>query len=665
MRAFRSLSLSLLTALIPASVALAQSAKAPLEVFPADTVPVTTSALAATDVITLNLKAIGGQPSGQTNKCSSDVGPIGVQSPSLSGFSFAVPPDICTGLYHLTASATDASGKQSKEVNITSPESICVKEKPPSVTGISPKALFEGDQQTLVFLGPSSLKAPKTSPPSDSDPDYGVRFANRALPSCGKVAKGQSCFQLEVDDQKKPTSQDGEIRFSLMGDNFLNEFGGKQSVSLVRDGVESTPQEFLVVNASKTTPRNYALGVTAVLVVLIFLLLSGAHKTMRSTSGAGSFLLTALFVDEETQTYSLSKSQFYAWTLAGILGYVFLAVSKSVIQGSAVFPEIPSGLPAVLLFSAGTSVVATGITSAKGSKGAGELTPTPADFITTGGVVAPERLQFVVWTVVGIFTFLTIVFKSDPLTLSDLPKIPDGFLELMGISSAAYLGGKLARKPGPVVNILSVANVTPTGGNLPNQFVPPEGNPVRPLPVLTVNLKGENLDPNAKIKVDGQPLRGDQFWITDGTPDPQTQYCKELNVSLDDAGKYIEGSHTLTIMNSDAQAADATFPIDPMVIDSATVPNGPPAPPPAAPAGAARPPDVVVTGKNFAAGTTFEWQDPTGARVDPAAAGFTPVLTVQSTTQLSVTRPVVVTVGSRYKLVLISPVLLRVTSKEV
>jgi hypothetical protein len=644
------LSFGLLIMLISVSAALAQSAKTPLEVFPADTVPVTTSALNITDAITVSLKTIGGQPPGHPNNCSSEVAPIGVQSPSPEGFSFAIPSNVCTGLYELTASATDANGKPIKGLNITSPQSICVREKPPTVTGIFPKTLFKGDQQTLVFLGPSSLKSPNTSPPSDDDPDYGIRFANHALPSCGKVAKGQSCFQLEVDEQKKPTSQEGQIRFSLIGDNFLDEFAGKQSVSLVRDGVESTAQELFVVNASRTTPRNYALGVTAVLVALIYLLLSGAHKTMRS--GIGNSLLTALFLDEQTQTYSLSKCQFYAWTLAAVLGYVFLAVARSVIQGSAVFPEIPSGLPGILLASAGTSVVATGITSAKGSKGAGEVHPTLADFITTGGVVAPERIQFVVWTVVGVFTFLLIVFKSDPVTLSDLPKIPDGFVELMGISSAGYLGGKLARKPGPVISNLSVTNVTPPGGNLPNQFVPAGDTRARTLPVLTVNLKGENLDPKAQIKVDGQPLRGDQFWITvPSLPDPQTQFCKELNVSLEDATAFLDGSHTLTLVNSDAQAADATFPINPMVIDSVAVPSTPPP--------AAGPPDVVVTGKNFVAGTNFQWQDPTGMTLNPVTAGFNPVLTVQSITQLIVTRPAMVMPGSGYKLVLISPVLLR------
>jgi hypothetical protein len=668
MRAFRQ-SFGLLVTLMPVSIALAQSAKAPLEVFPADTVPVTASVPAVADVITVDLKAIGGQPSGQANKCSSDVGQISVLSPATGGFSFAIPLNICAGLYELSAatSITDANGKP-KGVNVTSPQRICVKEKPPTVTSISPKALFKGGQQTLVFLGPSSLKAPNTSPPSDADPDYGIRFANHALPSCGRAPKGQSCFQLDVDDQKKPTSQDGQIRFSLMGDNFLSEFAGKQSVSLVRDGVESTPQELLVVNATRDTPRNYALGVTAALVLLSYLLLSGAHEKMLSSPGTTNFLLTALFLDEETQTYSLSKCQFYAWTLAGILGYVFLAVSKSAIQGSAIFPEVPSGLPTVLLFSAGTSVVATGITSARGSKGAGEVTPTLADFITTGGVVAPERLQFVVWTVVGIFTFLTIVFKSDPLTLSDLPKISDGFLNLMGISSAGYLGGKLARKPGPVIAVLSVANVTMAGENLPNQYVPPEGVVARTLPVLTVNLKGENLDPKAKIKVDGQPLRGDQFWITDGTPNPQTQFCEELNVSLDDAATYLEGSHTLTVVNSDAQAADAMFPIDPMSIDSVTVPNSPPAPVPAgAAANTPPPPDVIVKGKNFAAPTYFEWRDTAGAPLNPAAppAAFIAILIVQSSKELNVTRPATVMPGSGHKLVLISRTRLRATSKEV
>jgi hypothetical protein len=80
---------------------------------------------------------------------------------------------------------------------------------------------------------------------------------------------------------------------------------------------------------------------------------------------------------------------------------------------------------------------------ARGAKGAGPIQPSVADFVATGGLVAAERFQFFIWTLVGVFTFLFLVVFSDPANVSDLPRIPDGFLALMGVSSFGYLGGKL------------------------------------------------------------------------------------------------------------------------------------------------------------------------------------------------------------------------------
>src|SRR5439155_7622880 len=115
------------------------------------------------------------------------------------------------------------------------------------------------------------------------------------------------------------------------------------------------------------------------------------------------------------------------------------------------FAPIPEGLPGILAVSGGTAALAAGINNVRGPKGAGEEQPSFADLITTGGVVVAERFQFLVWTVLGALAFLFLVVFSDPATIQDLPKVPDGFLYLMGVSSAGYLGGKLARKPGPVI----------------------------------------------------------------------------------------------------------------------------------------------------------------------------------------------------------------------
>ena len=184
----------------------------------------------------------------------------------------------------------------------------------------------------------------------------------------------------------------------------------------------------------------------------------------------------------------------------------------------------------------------------------------------------------------------------------ELPKIPDSFLYVMGISSVGYLAGKVTRKTGPVIRSLVISNVGPA----PPPVAPPAGaaNPARTQ--LTINLIGENIAENATVKVDDKDLRiTDQYTLTgtkrqDQAPEPA--FCTELRLVLLDAEAYLEGSHTVTVTNRDGQMASATFPIDPMAIDLVTV----------------NPQRTVitVTGKNFADGITAQWKTDVGATTD-------------------------------------------------
>src|SRR5712692_1164373 len=78
------------------------------------------------------------------------------------------------------------------------------------------------------------------------------------------------------------------------------------------------------------------------------------------------------------------------------------------------FTPIPERLPTMLAISAGATLAATGITQSRGSKGAGPVKPSPADFISTGGLVVGERFQFFVWTLVGCLGYLFIVIRNNP-----------------------------------------------------------------------------------------------------------------------------------------------------------------------------------------------------------------------------------------------------------
>jgi hypothetical protein len=168
----------------------------------------------------------------------------------------------------------------------------------------------------------------------------------------------------------------------------------------------------------------------------------------------------AFLVDEETNTYSLTRLQLYLWTIASLFGYLYLTLCYSLVQGRLEFANVPAGLPTLLLTSVGTSVLAGTITTMKGSMGAGQLNPSFADFFSHGGVVAPERLQFFLWTIVGVILFVGLTLGYSPETIDNLPGLPDGYLTLSGISAAALLGGKLARRAGP--KITSVTWQSPT-----------------------------------------------------------------------------------------------------------------------------------------------------------------------------------------------------------
>lgn len=98
-------------------------------------------------------------------------------------------------------------------------------------------------------------------------------------------------------------------------------------------------------------------------------------------------VISALMLDPETDTYSLSKFQFYLWTFAVVLGYSYLSLVRSLIQGTFEFSDVPTDLPGILIVSVGTAVISTGVTSAVGSKGAGRVQPGWADLLTSGEVV--------------------------------------------------------------------------------------------------------------------------------------------------------------------------------------------------------------------------------------------------------------------------------------
>ena len=90
-------------------------------------------------------------------------------------------------------------------------------------------------------------------------------------------------------------------------------------------------------------------GLATVVTIIIFgcpVILVGRISTAYTINGHRCNLWTLLFLDQETDTYSLAKFQFLLWTLVTLFGYAFLTLAKSLAQGMVIFPDIPANLPA-------------------------------------------------------------------------------------------------------------------------------------------------------------------------------------------------------------------------------------------------------------------------------------------------------------------------------
>lgn len=387
---------------------------------------------------------------------------------------------------------------------------------------------------------------------------------------------------------------------------------GPLSFKVQVGNVQSTVETPLVLaRLSPTGIRFWSIIIFGILAFIIYWLVSKGLRAnaLDSVIGGERYSPLASFVlDKETDTYSLSKFQLLLFGGTFVFGYVYVFLCSWLVQWHFILPDVPASFSGILGMSAGTTVIAAGASSARGSKGAGGVRPSVADFITTGGQVVPERFQYFVWTLIACFGFIALLLSRDPATLSAFPDFPQGLLYVMGVSAGGYLAGKVVRPPGPVIRNIAWSNdqklLVVQGDNLSNEadyFIDSKKLPI----VLT--------DPNN--------LAGETKKLITSTPEEQASdrtFCSELRITISpEAGLDLStGDHVFRIMNKDAQFADACFTADPPQITSIAMVN--PQPPP----GLTPPPgtdlnkvlaagdhntDIQVKGSGFRGGIIARW----------------------------------------------------------
>jgi hypothetical protein len=240
-----------------------------------------------------------------------------------------------------------------------------------------------------------------------------------------------------------------ELEFKEISKDYAGEVGIQIGVG---EGFSNIYPTILSVS-SQEKPLLLTGGIVGLIFSTILILSWRLVKITKTGNSNGLFSFARkFFIDFETNTISLSAFQFYIWTFTAVSGYLYLFFSRNLIQGKFEFIDIPPGLPGIVLISSATILFSEGVSNTKGSKGAGKVEPEWSDLISMGGVITPERVQFFIWTILGSFAFLFITLFQTPDTIKDLPQVPVGFLQLMGVSSVGYIGGKIARKAGPVIS---------------------------------------------------------------------------------------------------------------------------------------------------------------------------------------------------------------------
>lgn len=140
-------------------------------------------------------------------------------------------------------------------------------------------------------------------------------------------------------------------------------------------------------------------------------------------------------IDGVCQPYSLARVQMAWWFFLLVVGYVFIWLVTGEVD------SIAPSLLGLVGISAATALAAVAITSPS-SRAVHASNGFMHDLISDDrGVVALDRLQVVVWTLVLGGIFLTAVLWD--LTM---PEFSATMLALMGISSGTYIGFKLPMK---------------------------------------------------------------------------------------------------------------------------------------------------------------------------------------------------------------------------
>jgi IPT/TIG domain len=419
------------------------------------------------------------------------------------------------------------------------PPATTASDAPPKITFVAPPTAYGDDKDLFAF------------------DIYGENFPDPAVGSYVLSVSSRMISPIELKSNQ-PCSPDtpclkwiGPEHIAISGIKRADNYQWTTPVDLRINGKWVGAKTLIFSRWQRHWPFLAAGGV----IVLSFLIIMGVFRRKIAAHGGGHDVITLFLLDADTNTYSLSKFQVFTWLTITVFAYVYVLFCGITIQGVMKWPEFPGTLAGMFGLSLGAAVAASAVTETKGNKGAGPNGPSFADFFSSGGVVAADRFQFFLWTLVGFAGYLSLLWFSDPTTIKEVPTVPEGLLYLMGISAGGYVGGKLARQPGPNITGLKASLELPASA-------------------LHLRILGDNLSPNGTFQIQGMGVNTVKRPVTiisqaQGKTDFATEM--EIVITTPDASWIARGPHTLRLINDDGQFAEKDYSIGSTVTGAVTI----------------------------------------------------------------------------------------------
>ncbi|MCB1188953.1 MAG: IPT/TIG domain-containing protein [Leptospiraceae bacterium] len=238
----------------------------------------------------------------------------------------------------------------------------------------------------------------------------------------------------ESNDDKKEINE--TIRFSVPGHPKLNSFdirewlfGKTIYVRVLVNHRPATLERFTILNSN----WKIIIIIISILVTIVFI---GSLAFIIHHKQFYAFIV----LDTKTNMYSLSKVQAFAWLVALLGSYFYVAICSGIILQNGKIPDFNYSLIGLMGISVG-GLLTSNYLDNKTEKTKRKEKPLLIDLVmSSDGEIQLPKLQLLGFTAISIIIYIFNLLQSN--VLAGLPDIPNTLHTLLLTSQGGFIGGK-------------------------------------------------------------------------------------------------------------------------------------------------------------------------------------------------------------------------------